>query len=281
MSASRCASRRESPSARTHARCLCAGVSWARPPVSLGLLCGGGSASAVFSAARFRFPFESLSYIFEYGIGALYAAPRVAGLAEYSAVYHPSTARPGDPTPAVAVPPLDARAAWRGGARSPSPRAPSDRCGARVPSLLSRPAWRCPRSNAARATPPMRRSLAALPEPPRSRFLSAVRRTCRSLLASIHISSMSADPRFIPRAAADERIKVRLHVWQGESLGAHTHDRCLCAGVSWARPPVWQLHASERSAPSYVYVAASAYTCGGAGHNLKKSFDSLIPGEQS
>ena len=49
---------------------------------------------------------------------------------------------------------------------------------------------------------------------------------------------MSADPRFIPRAAADERIKVRLHVWQGESLGAHTHDRCLCAGVSWARPPV-------------------------------------------
>ena len=33
---------------------------------------GGGSASAVFSAARFRFPFESLSYtIYEYGIGAL------------------------------------------------------------------------------------------------------------------------------------------------------------------------------------------------------------------
>ena len=50
---------------------------------------------------------------------------------------------------------------------------------------------------------------------------------------------MSAGPRFIPRAAVDERInKVRLHVWQGESLGAHTHDRCLCAGVSWARPPV-------------------------------------------
>ena len=41
--------------------------------MSLGLLLWGGSASAVFSAARFRFPFESLSYtIYEYGIGALF-----------------------------------------------------------------------------------------------------------------------------------------------------------------------------------------------------------------
>ena len=31
--------------------------------------------------------------------GRPYAAPRVAGVAEYSAVYHPGTARPGDPTP--------------------------------------------------------------------------------------------------------------------------------------------------------------------------------------
>ena len=47
------------------------------------------------------------------------------------------------------------------------------------------------------------------------------------------------------------------------------------------RQPAWQLHASERSAPSYVAASAYTWTCGGAGHNLKKNFDSLIPGEQS
>ena len=192
----------------------------------------GGSASAVFSAARFLFPFESLSYtIYEYGIGALYAAPRVAGLAEYSAVYHPSTARPGDPTPAVAVPPLDARAAWRGGARSPSPRAPSDRCGARVPSLLSRPAWRCPCSTAARATPPTRRSLAALPEPPERRIFP-VRRTRRSdrasLLISSRFSSMSILPRFTTRAATDERIKVCLQKREPQRTHARSVLVCWC-----------------------------------------------------
>ena len=212
----------------------------------------GGSASAVFSAARFLFPFESLSYtIYEYGIGALYAAPRVAGLAEYSAVYHPSTARPGDPTPAVAVPPLDARAAWRGGARSPSPRAPSDRCGARVPSLLSRPAWRCPCSTAARATPPTRRSLAALPEPPERRIFP-VRRTRRSdrasLLISSRSSSMSILPRFTTRAATDERIKVCLQKREPQRTHARSVLVCWCflgppARVPWsvcgggARPP--------------------------------------------
>jgi hypothetical protein len=70
MNASRCVARREPCLAHTRSTLVC-GVSWARPPVSLGLL-WGGSASAVFSAARFRFPFESLSYIiYEYGIGAL------------------------------------------------------------------------------------------------------------------------------------------------------------------------------------------------------------------
>ena len=45
------------------------------PPARVPLfVCEGGGASAVFSAARFRFPFESLIYtIYEYGVGA---APR-------------------------------------------------------------------------------------------------------------------------------------------------------------------------------------------------------------
>ena len=202
----------------------------ARPSVSLGLL-WGGSASAVFSAARFRFPFESLSYIFEYGIGALYAAPRVAGLAEYSAVYHPGTARPGDPTPAVAVPPSYARAAWRGGARSRSPRARPDRCGARVPCVLCCPAWRRPRSTAARATPPTRRSLADLPEPPEGR-LFPLRRTRRSdrasLLISSRSSSMSIVPRFTTRAATDERIKVCLQKREPQRTHARSVLVCWC-----------------------------------------------------
>ena len=57
---------------RTHARSVLVCWCFLGPPARVPwFVVVGGSASAVFSAARFRFPFESLSYIFEYGIGAL------------------------------------------------------------------------------------------------------------------------------------------------------------------------------------------------------------------
>ena len=177
-----------------------------------------------------------------------YAAPRVAGLAEYSAVYHPGTARPGDPTPAVAVPPIYARAAWRGGARSRSPRARPDRCGARVPCVLCCPAWRRPRSTAARATPPTRRSLAVLPEPPERRTFRD-RRTRRSdrasLLISSRSSSMSIVPRFTTRAATDERIKVCLQRREPQRTHARSVLVCWCFLGPPARIP-WFVVGGER-----------------------------------
>ena len=39
---------------------------------------------------------------------------------------------------------------------------------------------------------------------------------------------MSAEPRFIPRATTDERIKVRLHVARREPLRTHARSVPVC-----------------------------------------------------
>ena len=86
MNASRCAAtwQGESRGAHTLGACVLVSLGPARPCPFVCLW--GGSASAVFSAARFRFPFESLSYtIYKYGIGALLPRPTRVDLTCYLA----------------------------------------------------------------------------------------------------------------------------------------------------------------------------------------------------